>query len=500
MKNSPSTIFILIITFPTLLLSFCKNDSIPEGKETPVNANNPAPITIYEKNPFFWEYDREPVFLIGGSVEDNLFQVPKLEEHLDLLQSVGGNYIRCTMSSRDEGNVKPFMKKDGLFDLESFNPDYWNKFEQLLRLTRERDIIPQIELWATYDFYNGERSWSENVFNPMVNSSYTSEDSNLPEVIEHNAQMAVNPFFESVPALDNKELVLKYQQKFIDKILSYSLEYNHVLYCIDNETNTHPEWGKYWAKYIRQKAAEEGKTIYITEMWDNWDPTEGQVEGVRRQEDVTHPFLGRSKVSNTINAPELYDFLDISNNNAQNGEVHYQSGLFVRKWVEETGIIRPINNVKIYGGTIYEEWTKDWAGSFKDGEERFWRNLFAGHASVRFHRPPYGIGLNHVAQNHIRSMRMLTDSMDLFHHVPSTHLLYEREPNEAFCLSIPGREYVFYFPGQGSVYVELPPGKHSIRWLHIRSSTWRNPIELKDPLLISTPDNDQWAAFMRVIE
>lgn len=67
-------------------------------------------IAVFEGNPWYWQYKGEPVMLLGGSVEDNLFQIPDLEKHLDLLASVGGNYVRNTMSSRDPGNVWPFAR------------------------------------------------------------------------------------------------------------------------------------------------------------------------------------------------------------------------------------------------------------------------------------------------------------------------------------------------------------------------------------------------------
>ena len=46
-------------------------------------------IQIYSDNPRYWQYKGKSVLLLGGSVEDNLFQIPDLKEHLDLLQSVG---------------------------------------------------------------------------------------------------------------------------------------------------------------------------------------------------------------------------------------------------------------------------------------------------------------------------------------------------------------------------------------------------------------------------
>ncbi|TVS20647.1 MAG: hypothetical protein EA424_02935 [Planctomycetaceae bacterium] len=54
----------------------------------------------------YWQYKGRPVLLLGGSDQGNLFNHPNigsngLEAHLDLLVSVGGNYLRNTMSSRD---------------------------------------------------------------------------------------------------------------------------------------------------------------------------------------------------------------------------------------------------------------------------------------------------------------------------------------------------------------------------------------------------------------
>lgn len=82
-------------------------------------------------NPFYWQYRGQPVLLPGGSVEDNLFQIPDQQSYLDLLKSVGGNYVRCTMSSRDPGDVWPFGKTDdGRYDLATWNEEYWRRFRE----------------------------------------------------------------------------------------------------------------------------------------------------------------------------------------------------------------------------------------------------------------------------------------------------------------------------------------------------------------------------------
>jgi hypothetical protein len=144
-------------------------------------------IQPYAKNPRYWQYKGSPVLLIGGSKEDNLFQIPDLEEHLDLLVSAGGNYIRNTMSSRDEGNVFPFVKTGDIYDLTKWNQEYWRRFENMLELTNEREIITQIELWAIWDMYLS--NWKNNPWNPSMNVNYTYKNTNLkPEYETHGTR------------------------------------------------------------------------------------------------------------------------------------------------------------------------------------------------------------------------------------------------------------------------------------------------------------------------
>ena len=102
-------------------------------------------IDVYSKNPFYWEQNGKPVLLLGASGDDNLFQWAgdvfgsRLAVHLDLLKSVGGNYVRNTMSSRydacnkynDDYMAYPFKKlPSGKYDLNEclYNGDaqqYW---------------------------------------------------------------------------------------------------------------------------------------------------------------------------------------------------------------------------------------------------------------------------------------------------------------------------------------------------------------------------------------
>ena len=54
----------------------------------------------------------KPVLLLGGSKDDNLFQIPDLQAHLDEMRAAGANYIRNTLSDRRDGGfeVYPFAR------------------------------------------------------------------------------------------------------------------------------------------------------------------------------------------------------------------------------------------------------------------------------------------------------------------------------------------------------------------------------------------------------
>lgn len=481
----------LLSACAALLLLGCQQSPVLNQTEGLVAKDAIQP---FQNNPSYWQYQGKPSLLLGGSSDDNLFQRDNLKQELTQLQALGGNFVRSTMSSRDEQDEKPYLTNQaGLYDLNQHNPAYWQNFIDFLNLTESLDIIVQLEIWATYDFYWQQHGWVQNVFNPKLNVNYSAETAHIPDVIDYPAQNTVNPFFKSVPQLNNNQTLLSYQQNYVDKLLSIALEYDHVLYSIDNETNAPHEWAEYWSDYIRSKAkASKNKSIFVTEMWDSFDPSEGEVTGALQQSpklggwfaEYTNPELHKkAQFKFSLNNAESFQFLDVSNHNSQTGETHYQTALWVYEAVKQSDKVRPINNVKIYGGDL----DFIWSGDRKEGTERFWRNVFAGHAAVRFHRQPTGIGIIKQAQQQIKSMRMLTDSVNFFSLKPANHLLSKRQENEAYCLAN-DEQALLYFPGNASVYLELT-GSYKVQFLDIESSQWRPAKQMQFPAMISYAEN-----------
>jgi hypothetical protein len=432
---------------------------------------DPSCIRLYEKNPRYWQYKGKPVLLLGGSKDDNLFQIPDLREHLDEIKDAGGNYIRNTMSDRNDMGfeVYPFLQRtDGKYDLEQWNDEYWQRFERMLELTAERDIVVQIEVWDRFDY--SQKNWPPHPYNPANNVNYTYEQSGFAADYPEHAGRNRQPFFFTAPKQRDIRVVLKYQQRFVDKMLEHALRYNHVLYCIDNETSGEEAWAVYWADYIRRRAAEAGTEVCITEMWDAWD-------------------LRADEHRRTFDNPNMFDFVDVSQNNHNKDQQHWDNFQWVRERLSAKP--RPINTVKTYGAD-----GNKFGHTNRDGVERFWRHVIGGAASARFHRPDSGLGLSEPAIATIRAARKLESVIKLWDVEPANHLLANREDDEAYLAAKPGHAYALYFTDGGEVLLDLSAASDrlAVRWIDIDTGEWgrRDTIRGGRQVKISSPNRGHY--------
>ncbi|MBP9002292.1 MAG: hypothetical protein KBH78_01545 [Candidatus Hydrogenedentes bacterium] len=439
-------------------------------------------IEPWPENPWYWSYHGKPVLLLGGSDDDNLFQWPEadLKAQLDRLVASGGNVIRNTMSDRkDKGfEVYPFRQLDeGKYDLDAWNPEYWDRFERMLRETARRRVFVQIEVWDRFDYTDagGSDRWWNHPYNPRNNVNYTFEASGFAERYPDHPGANRQPFFFTVPELENNQVVLKYQQAFVRRMLSYTLKYDHVLYCVDNETSGAEAWAQYWARFIHEQARAAGKTVYVTEMWDEWD--------------ITHATHRR-----TYDHPELYGYVDVSQNNHVKGWTHWERLLAARSYLAFHP--RPMNNTKIYGadGNRFGDTTQD-------GIERFWRILLAGCASARFHRPDSGLGLNDVAVASLRAARKVESMIPFWKLAPPADQPLSRDRGLAWLSVAPGDGAVIFVPRQDpmpEIWLDahlVSSKEPSVLWIDVEKATWGKPEPLErdaEKFRLGCPGSGNW--------
>ncbi len=433
-----------VLTVPLLV---CHGTAVLPAAE-PVG--NSARIQPYSKNPHYWQYEGRPILLLGGSKTDHLFLLNDLESHLDEMQAVGANYVRNTMSQREEKELKPhLLLPDGKFDLEKWNPEYWRRFENMLKWTAERDIIVQVEVWDRFDY--STKYWETSPWNPGNNVNYTYQQTGFAPHYPQHPSRDRQPFFHTIKGMPRYqaklERIRRYQEAFVDKMLSYSLSYGHVLYCMNNETSTPAPWGQYWIERIETQAAKQQVTVFATDMFD--DAFKGEA--------AEHTRL-------VFEDPAHYRFADISQVNSRNyGQKHWEQLQWLLRKVDRHP--RPSNHTKIYGSGYYSFGT----GGPEDGVERFWRNLIGGSAAVRFHRPDAGNGLSDYAKGSIKAARLLENRIRLWEVSPKMELLSDRTDNEAYVAAKPGEFYAVYFTNGGSVRLDLSrtSGPFEITWISI---------------------------------
>ena len=135
--------------------------------------------------------------------------------------------------------------------------------------------------------------------NPAKNVTYTAEESGLSTAIDYNPARtpSQHAFWRTVPALQNNELVLRYQRAFVGKMLAIALQYQHVLYCVHNESGEELAF----SAYFHRRASEAGRTVFVTNM--RYD-----INIVQPDHHVIY------------DDPQRYTFLDVSQNNQQSGQ------------------------------------------------------------------------------------------------------------------------------------------------------------------------------------
>ncbi len=493
----------LVCGFVTLLLAseLAAKDLDNVRNSTEVSQGEIRP---YSLNRSYWQYKGKPTLLIGASATDHLFlangvEVKDLEAHLDEIKRFGTNYVRNTMSQREDWPLVAYSKiSNGKYDLYHFNDEYWNRFSDFLQWTRDREIIVQIELWDRFDF--SQSVWEKSPWNPNNNVNYCASVSGLSKRYPSHPAKDLQPFFHGVPGhpdydsadifrKSKYDLVRNFQEAFITKILSYTFEFDHVLYVVNNETSTHYSWGKYWIELINKKASNIGKKVYCTDMFnDLWDPKKS--DALRQQ----------------IVNKDIYTFIEMSQANSrswgngvrEHSEFHWQRG----KWIMDQVVSnpRPMNNVKVYDTGYFSV-----PSGPAMGHSKMALNLIMGAASSRMHRSGDSNNLLPEAfKNSVLALRMAESRVAFWDIEARMDLLTARSTGEAFLAASPGEKYLMFFPSGGSVNLDLQEynGKSfSLEWVSLSTANW-GPKSILDggtSVRINTPDHDSWIAILKGI-
>jgi hypothetical protein len=497
MKNIiPCSIFIGMALLSLFMVSCTKHK--PGGRE----ADRVQP---YQQNHWFWQFEGRPVMLLGANETDSPFLLPDQQGYYDSLSELGGNFTRYNVKQRRvEGLVRLFPFKqlpDGRYDLNQWEEGYWKRFEDGLRMTRQRKIIVQLELWDRFDI-GCDRFYMNSPWRPSNTVTYTEKESGMPEIWTGcSDSVNLHPFFQSVPALGNNQRLLELQHRFADQVLSVAFKYDHVLYVIDNETLLDLAWTDYWTDYILDKAKAMDKHIEVSEM--PWTLAR-RFPFAWQQAILQDPNIWTYHI---IDHPELFSFCAFQYQPIIDArQDHYDRLVEIRELVGRSGSgPRPINAVKIFAkDTLFG------GGIDPNRQARFWRPLMAGWAGVSLHRQHARsgyLGFGEKGRKNLSASRKFCDAIIPWECMPRQDLLMDREPDKAYLLCNPGKAYGVYFPSSGSIKLDLrkAQGSHfKLRWISIETGEFHGGaenIEAGPLVILETPDegsNAGWACTLTI--
>lgn len=460
----------------------------------------------------YWKYKGEKTLLLGafnhghnpfidGSTMDTVLVdgMDKIVAQIQEMVDAGGNTLRCVLdpgSAAVCGIESYYRDSLGRYDLNKPAGTFWRRLSTFIAEAEKRDVIVELEIWDRFDWQG--INWELSPFNPKNNINYSTENSNLETNYERSTVYSKHPFSKGVPghpvynsasSIQKKcyDRVRKYQEIFIKKVYLNSMKYHNVIYNMNNETSENPAWGEYWIKYIKSLAESENVPIICTNMQDD-------IYRVPNSKAFTHQ----------LNHHEIYDYIDVSQANSRlRDEGHWNTVSLIGDQAKSQGFLMYMT--KLYGSD-YANDNRPWAG-FKQGDsdnaiEEWWRDLIAGVAGVRFHRPYSGLGLCEKSKACIQATRKIESKIKFWEVRPGMNLLSGRDDDEAYLAADPGRKYILYFThlGGGSVGLNLKQYngvKFKLNWVNIDTGSWgeKETINGGSIVTIKRPDDSaHWVA------
>ena len=265
--------------------------------QTPTLSNTPTPTATYTEsptmtplppvttmgllrvlssNPRYFSADGKTALLLGGfysgyEFADNIFEGDShinFDSYVNFLKKNNLNHIRLWLGetgandqSTEKLNPVPYMRSgtccagDGgnKFDLDKFNPAYFDRLRSYIGKAREKDVYVSIMLFNGWDVW--DRSWNGVTLNPMKRHPY-AKGNNINGV---NGDSNGDGSGAEIHSLGNSA-TLNRQRAFVRRVIDTVNGFDNVLYEISNEDDVSAkQWQYEMIRYINQYEASKPK-------------------------------------------------------------------------------------------------------------------------------------------------------------------------------------------------------------------------------------------------
>ncbi len=422
------------------------------------------PIAICKENPHYFSYHGKPTILVGstehyGSVINPDFNFVK---YLTTLKKTGINHTRIWLgdyvekpgdfclsentSAPEPGRfltpwvrsaVPGFPLGGNKFDLDKWNPEYFDRLQAFMKAADDNDIIVECIL-----FFVGP-NWQ---YLPMNNAN------NINSTTQINGSDYLT--------LDNGN-ILEYQEKYCLKIIHELNNYDNVIFNIANEPWFNNQEHVGFASPARDKTKEWIKTV------SEWIVNEEQK--LPKKHIISVDYMNEGRKISMEEMRKYWSNIAVFNHHydkdAESARLNYDLNKVMS--FNETGLMPPstpqyrIQGWKylMSGGALYDN--LDF--TFETGAED-------GSGGIEFVCNSYNGCNDKKVKFEMAALLRFMNSIDFVNMQPDDNLVTCAWGDQNFCsLENRGKEYAIYIYGgsnSGAFGIAVVPGKYKMLWIN----------------------------------
>lgn len=431
-----------------------------------------TPIRLHPKNPHYFLLDGKAVALITSGEHYGAVINPDFDyrRYLATLEANGMNYTRLFGGSYLEvpsksfgilrntlapangrylapwarSNVSGYAGGGNKFDLDRWNPAYFERLHAFLAEAATRGIVVEITLFSsTYD----QSQWNISPFNAANNINRTN-------------------------AIDWKELhtlkngnILAYQEKYVRRLVREANVFDNVIFELQNEPwSDRPVFADMVNPYMRPEARK--KFPNSVEVADDLSTGfQARVAGWITGEEASLPnkhLIAQNYCNFRLPIRQLTPGVSIVNfHYAYPDAVLLNYGLGKAISYDETGFLgrddavyrREAWNFMLSGGSTFDGLDYSFSVGREDGNDTEPNGPGGGSPTLR------------------KQLRILSEFLQTFSLLelhPDVQTLVHADGVYARVLSNPGLEYAIYLDGDGptDITIALPAGHYAAKWIN----------------------------------
>ena len=333
------------------------------------------------------------------------------------------------------------------FDLNQWNPAYFERFDDFLREAAKRGIVVEISLFSSQ---YGERQWKLSALNPANNVNGTA---------------AVE--WKKVDTLDNGD-ILGYQERYTRKLVAEANAFDNVIFEIQNEPYAdRPVMERVVNPYLSPPGRNKfpNSIERADELSIAWQTRVAQWIASEESRLPNRHLIAQNYCNFGLPVRELIPGVSIVNfHYAYPGAASSNYGLGKAIAYDETGFMgqedesyrREAWSFMLSGGGSFDGLDYSFSVGREDGTDTAPNGPGGGSPALR------------------RQLGILSDflrKLTLTDLTPDTHTVKHAGGTYVCALSNPGHEYAMYFDGNGPAEITLllPAGDYSGEWIQTKT-------------------------------